>query len=581
MILRHIRILLIDDDRKNVGILSEVVADYRTTAFEFEHVDTLKGGVDALNSDNHFDLVLLNLNLQDSQRLEAFEKVSGQVPHVPIVIVTSEIDDELALSAVHGGAQDYLVTSEISQSEFVRVIHYAIERNRLLRELEASRKVEKFLAYHDCLTNLPNRHLFYDHLKREALHAQRYERLIAVLFVGLDGFKNINDQLGHTAGDLILQESAERLSACIRKSDLVARWGGDEFTILLSRITQAKDASKVARKILEVFSQPFLLGDQEYSITTSVGISLFPSDATDEEGLVKKADTAMYRVKRGGKNNWRHYDASMDDSCFEHYGQVSSLKKAIVVGELAAYFQPQIDLASGEIRGVEAFVRWHHPELGLIEPSEFMPLAEESDLIREIDEWMLRTVCEHAQALRAGGLPPIRVSVNLSEKMLKDEAFPGLLTRILEDTGFDPSCLVLEMTPDDSVDGRELGNAALPKVKQIGVQIAYHQFGTGHSSLKHLRDFPKDILKIDRTLVQNITTNAEDMSFATAIMALAQNLNLKVIAEGVETEEQFECLSRPGCDEIQGYYISQPIPADSLFALLFSKMCYNGRVAQA
>ncbi|MCG8603788.1 EAL domain-containing protein [bacterium] len=581
MILRHIRILIVENDHKNVGLLKQIVADCKATVFEFVHVQSLKDGLAVLKSNNHFDIVLLNLNLRDARRLKAFEMIYGQVPHVPIVILTRESEDELALSAVHGGAQDYLVMDEVSQNLFIRVIHYAIERNRLLHELEASRKVERFLAYHDSLTNLPNRHLFYDHLKQATLHAQRYEQLIAVLFVDLDGFKTINERLGHTAGDLILQESAERLSACIRKSDIVARWGGDEFTILLSRITQSKDAAKVAQKILYAFSQPFLLGDQEFSITTSVGIGLFPSDATDEEGLVRKADAAMYRVKRSGKNNWRHFDASMDDSCFEHYGQVSSLQKAILEGELTAYFQPQIDLASGEIKGVEALVRWHHPELGLIEPSEFMPLAEESGLIKEIDRWMLRTVCEHAQALRAGGLPPIRVSVNLSEETLQDKAFPRLLARMLEDTGFDPGCLALEMAPDNPVNGRGFGNATLQEIKQIGVQIAYHQFGTGYSSLEHLRDFPRDILKIDRTLVQNITSNAEDMGFATAIMALAQSMNLKVIAEGVETEEQFECLSRPGCDEIQGYYVSQPIPADSLFALLFSKMYHNGRIAQA
>ncbi len=533
-------------------------------------------------SDNlQTDIILLDLNLPDCHGIQTFEKMHSGSLNLPIIVLTGNEDDELALEAVGLGAQDYLVKGRLEKYGLIRAIRYAIERNQILQELAAAREVEKFLAYHDFLTELPNRHLFYDHLGQAIVHAERYDDLLALLFVDLDDFKELTDKFGHTAGDLILQDAAERLKGCVRKSDTIARWGWDEFAIILRPICQALDASKVAEKILDALSQPFHLGGQELSITASLGISLCPSDSKDRVDSVRMAETAMRRAKRKGKNNWQYYDSSVNQSYVELQTRVRSLQRAVERDELTAYFQPQIDVTTGEVTGVEAFVRWRHPEQGLIEPADFIGLAEETGIILQIDEWMVRTACQHAQAWLETGLPSMRISVNLSARFFLEKTSPGVIAGILYETSMNPNLLVLEITEDDSMKDSALTSKIMREFKALGVQIALHQFGTGHSSLDHLRHLPRDILKIDRSLIQGLPTDPGDLTLTTAIMSMAQSLDLKVIAEGVETEEQLSFLSHTGCHEIQGYYVSEPVPADSLATVLLSRMCMTGQVAEA
>lgn len=571
----EIKLLLLEDDSGDAEFLKELLRGRRDPSFRLENCTRVEEGLERLSKDK-FDIILLDLSLPDSHGIEAFEKININRPEIPVIVLTGN-DDDLAVEAVEAGAQDYLMKGQVDQQLLIRSIRHSLERHRLIKELKAARLAERFLAYRDNLTKLPNRQLFYDRLHQAILHAKRYGQLFAILFLDLDGFKFVNDKLGHGTGDCLLQTAAKRLKGCVRQSDTVARWGGDEFTIILNRISHEQDAINVAQKILDAVSQPFVVDEQELFVTTSIGISIYPADGTDVEDLVKKADTAMYRAKKDGKNSFRCYDVSMDVTYLEHVAQINNLRQALENDELEAYYQPQINLNTSEITGVEAFVRWKHPELGLIAPSEFMELAEETGLILQIDEWMLRSACEQNKFWQDEGLPPIRVSVNLSERMFGDKDFPQTLRQILRDTHLKPKYLVLEITENNSMYDVEKTVARLQKFKDMGVQIALHQFGTGNSSLSCLKRLPKDMLKIDRSFVDGIPAKEDDMTITKGITALAHSLDLKVIAEGVETKEQMSFLSTPGCDEVQGYYISQPLSADSLTKLLRSGWNLNGK----
>ncbi len=571
----HIKTLLFEDDPGDFALLREYIAEDKSANIKLENVRRLEDGLELLSQDK-FDIILVDLSLPDSHGFETFQKINTTWPEIPIIVLTGKDDDDLAGQAVKAGAQDYLVKGEFEHQLLIRSIRHALERHQLLRELKAARVAERFLAYRDNLTKLPNRQLFYDRLHQAILHSRRHKNVFAILFLDLDGFKTINDKLGHSTGDYLLKIAAERLKKCLRQSDTVARWGGDEFTIILNRISQEQDAIKVAQKILESISQPFQAQEYDLFVTTSIGISLYPSDATDVEILLKNADTAMYRAKKDGKNSFRCYAPSMDVNYLEHVTRVNGLKKAIEDDELEAFYQPQVNLNTNKITGVEAFVRWHHPNMGLIPPSKFMPLAEETGLILKIDEWMLRQTCAQNKRWQEDGLQAIRVSVNLSDRTFRDPEVPQTLNQILEETGLEAKYLVLEITENDAMQDVEKTVERLKKFKDMGVQIALHQFGTGISSLSCLKRLPKDMLKIDRSFVKGLDENEEDRTITEGITALAHSLDLKVIAEGVETKEQMSFLLTPGCDEVQGYFISRPVTAVELTELLKSGWQMDG-----
>ena len=571
----YIKTLLFEDDPGDFALLREYIAEDKSANIKLENVQRLEDGLKLL-SENKFDIILVDLRLQDSHGFETFEQINTTWPEIPIIVLTGNEDDDLATQAVKAGAQDYLVKGQFEQQLLIRSIRHALERHQLLRELKAAQVAERFLAYRDNLTKLPNRQLFYDRLHQAILHSKRHKNVFAILFLDLDGFKKINDKLGHGTGDYLLKIAAERLKKCLRQSDTVSRWGGDEFTIILNRISQEQDAIKVAQKILESISQPFQAQEYDLFVTTSIGISLYPSDATDVEILLKNADTAMYRAKKDGKNSFRCYAPSMDVNYLEHVTRVNGLKRAIEDDELAAFYQPQVNLNTNKITGVEAFVRWRHPNMGLIPPSKFMPLAEETGLILQIDEWMLRQTCAQNKRWQEDGLQAIRVSVNLSDRTFRDPGVPQTLSQILEETGLEAKYLVLEITENDAMQDVEKTVERLKKFKDIGVQIALHQFGTGTSSLSCLKRLPKDMLKIDRSFVKGLDENEEDRTITEGITALAHSLDLKVIAEGVETKEQMSFLLAPGCDEVQGYFISRPVTAAELTELLKSGWQMDG-----
>ena len=426
----------------------------------------------------------------------------------------------------------------------------------------------RFIATHDSLTDLPNRSLFNERL-RHALHqSTRYTRGIAVMFIDMDRFKVVNDSLGHGAGDRLLQDSAKRLAECLRESDTVARLGGDEFVVMIENFTAPKDAIAVAQKVLASLSRPFFVDGQEFLMSASIGISTFPDDGKDAETLLKNADIAMYRAKDQGRNNYQFYSAQMNKHTFERLAMESSLRRAVERNEFLLHYQPKLDLRTGAISGVEALVRWQHPDWGMVSPAQFIPLAEETGLIVQIGEWVLKAACEQNKRWRDQGIPPLRVAVNLSARQFAQKTLLSDIAKIIAQSGLTPESLELEITESLVMTNPEHATETLHKLKAMGISLSIDDFGTGYSSLAYLKRFPIDCVKIDRSFIKDIPTEADDMAITKGVIALGHSLRLKVVAEGVETVEQQDFLRSNDCDEMQGYLFSKPLPAEGVTALL-------------
>jgi diguanylate cyclase (GGDEF)-like protein/PAS domain S-box-containing protein len=425
------------------------------------------------------------------------------------------------------------------------------------------------LAHYDPLTELPNRALFRDRLEQAIARARRNQQQIGLLFLDLDRFKAINDSLGHDFGDQLLAAAARRLTSSLRGSDTIARMGGDEFTVLIGDVVHAQDAGAVAQKVLGVLARPFQLEDQEVFTSASIGVAVYPADGEDAEDLIKNADSAMYQAKAAGKNAFRFYAADMNARARTRLELESSLRRALEREELRLHFQPQVDLASRRIAGLEALVRWERPGRGLISPAEFIPLAEETGQIVPIGDWVLRAACAQAVAWQAAGLPPLPVTVNLSARQFRQPDLVKTVLVALRDTALDPRFLTLELTESAIMLDAEASIETLRRLKEaVSISLSIDDFGTGYSSLSYLKRFPLNILKIDKSFVQDVTVSPDDAAIAAATIALAHSLNLKVVAEGVETEEQLAFLREHGCDGFQGYVFSRPLPAADIEPLL-------------
>ncbi len=416
------------------------------------------------------------------------------------------------------------------------------------------------MAHHDTLTGLPNRILFVDRLKIGRALANRQKLRMGVLYLDLDRFKNINDSLGHANGDLLLLAVAERLSSCVREVDTVARLGGDEFVVVLVNIRGIPDLEKVARKILKSIAKPFDIGGHELFITSSIGISIYPNDCDDIEGLVKKADSAMYYAKGQGRNNFQFYHPAMDENAHNRLVLENRLRRAMEREELLIYYQPKIDIETGRISSMEALLRWQHPELGLLEPADFLALAEETGLIVTIGEWVLLKACQQNKSWQDAGLPAMRIAVNLSANQLQQKNLFDKITQVLEESGLESRYLELEITETVIMQHPDFITSVLTQLQNLGIHISIDDFGTGYSSLAHLKRFTINTLKIDKTFVRDVEVNTTDAAIAMAIIAMGNSLNLRVSAEGVETEGQFSFLKNNLCDEVQGYYFSRPLP---------------------
>ena len=424
------------------------------------------------------------------------------------------------------------------------------------------------LAYRDALTGLPNRQLFLDRLGQAVAQARRSGQSLAVLFLDFDRFRVVEDSLGHSAGNELLRKLAQRLQRCVREGDTVARLAADEFAVLVHQVTHAEDATKVAAKLLDAVRPPIDVQGRELSVTASLGIACFPADGDVPEALLKNADTAMYRAKGEGRDTYRLYHPAMNDRALEQLSIESALRKAISAGELVAYYQPLVSLSTGRIEGAEALVRWNHPEKGIIGAAQFISVAEASGLIVAIDNWMLRAACTRAKEWRARGNDSLRVEVNLSARQFQLPDVVAAVSRCLRETGLPPEALEIEIT--ESVAMRNVARSAeiLRNLRDQGVRISLDDFGTGYSSLSYLKTLPVDTVKLDQSFVRDVTTDRGDAAIATAIIAMAHSLGLRVVAEGVETEEQLAFLRGQGCDTVQGFLFGHPVPAEMLEELI-------------
>ncbi|GEM_PF-122284 len=458
------------------------------------------------------------------------------------------------------------------RDEAGKVTHFVGVQNDVTERMSYESQLEHQANY-DMLTGLPNRNLLQDRLGQTLAYVRRHERELALLFIDLDHFKNINDSLGHEAGDRLLKLVAVRLAGCVREVDTVSRQGGDEFVVILPDVAEEEDVTPVTRKILHAMSEPFDVDGHELFVTCSIGIALYPKDGEDGQTLLKNADAALYRAKDLGRNNAQFYAAEMNLKALERLMLENGLRHALERREFLLHYQPQVDLRSGEIIGMEALVRWQHSELGLVSPSRFIPVTEESGLIVQLGEWVLRTACAQNKAWQRAGLKSISVAVNLSARQFRQPNLVEVVAGILRETGLDPAYLELEVTESLVMQNVEVTIATLGSLKAMGIKLSIDDFGTGYSSLSYLKRFPIDTLKIDQSFVRDITTDPDDAAIAKTIISMAHDLQLKVIAEGVETEAQKSFLQLRRCDEMQGYFFSKPLPAEDFEVLLRERRC--------
>jgi diguanylate cyclase (GGDEF)-like protein/PAS domain S-box-containing protein len=684
-------VLLVEDNTGDARLFREMLNEHGTANIRLVHVDCMKAAERHL-ADHGVDIILLDLGLPDTQGLEALRRAHAAAPHTPLVVLTGQDDESLAVQALQEGAQDYLVKGQIETRGLPRALRYAVERKIMeealhvekeraevtlnsigdavactdisgeitflnlvaekmtgwsaqeaagramtdvfrfvdatsretianpmekaigqdnaahlpancilvrrdgfeipvedsvapihdrdghvtgavivLRDVSAARAMALQIlhsAEHDFLTGLPNRLLLSDRVGQAISMAARHGNKVAVLFLDLDGFKHINDSLGHPAGDKLLQSAGTRLAGCVGESDTVSRQGGDEFVVLLSDVEKWEDAAVTARNLLRTLADRHAIDQHDLHITASIGISVYPDDGLDAETLIKNADTAMYQAKENGRHSYQFFKPAMYARAVERQQIEEGLRRAIEQRELALHYQPKISLRTGKITGAEALLRWTHPSRGPISPAEFIPVAEDSGLIIPIGSWALREACRQTKDWIDAGLPMGTIAVNVSAIEFRGENFLEGVLSILADTGLDPGSLEVELTESVLMKRAEVAETILAALRAIGIQVAIDDFGTGYSSLSYLRKFPVDVLKIDQSFIRQIGASPDETGIVTAVISMAHSLKLKVVAEGVETREELAFLRAHRCDEVQGYYFSRPVLPDVFAALL-------------
>jgi diguanylate cyclase (GGDEF)-like protein len=574
-------ILIIDDDEAIRSLMVALLSE----AYDCRAASSAEEALTELDRKT-FDLVLSDIDMGGMSGLELVPRVLSMSPDTVVLMISGHNEIETAIKAMRVGAFDY-----ISKPLDIRHVEAAVERalshchllkdkRRYKEQLETllqqrTAEVDR-LAYYDTITQLPNRTLFEDRLAQAVAIAKSEHQTLGVLFISFDQFKKVNDTLGHDSGDRVLCEFAKRLRSCLAETDTVARFGSDEFAVLQTRVQDANEIVETIGSLSQVLKFAFEVDEQELFATASVGVSLFPLDGEDTQNLLKNAGAALYKAKRSGGANYQFYTADMHSLAVRRLALETNLRRAIQNEEFLLHYQPRVCVDSLMVTGVEALVRWQHPQLGLISPAEFIPLAEDTGLIVQIGEWVLRNACLQAKRWQQSGFSPIQMAVNISGRQFQEQDLAAVVIQVLDETQLAPQLLELELTESSIMQNAELAAGVLQTLKGMGVRISIDDFGTGYSSLAILKRLPIDALKIDQSFVRDATTDPDDASLVMAIITLAHNLRLKVIAEGVETEEQLRFLHLLRCDEIQGYLFSKPLPADSLVSLLDTQFTQHG-----
>jgi diguanylate cyclase (GGDEF)-like protein len=515
-----------------------------------------------------FDAVLLDLTIPEGGDLDMLMRARVAAADTPVVVLAADDREDGVIEALRAGAQDYLTREECSQRRLSRAIHQAVERHGIRAELQAARNREHFIATHDGLTGLPNRESFLHKIPSALAQARRNGRGAGLLFIDLDHFKAINDSLGHAAGDQLLKFVAERLSMGIRATDTLARLAGDEFVLFLPDVPDPKGMATVAQNLLRILNEPYLLAGHESWITASIGVAVFPVDGETAEELLRNSDMAMYRAKLSGRNNFQFCTESMNAAAARRILIRDRLQEAFEQGGLSVTYQPIRDTRTGRVTAAETLLRWTDPEAECVHPDEFIPVAEDTGLIVPIGEWVLRTACAQNRAWQDQGYRPIRISVNISPRQLRQHTLAAAIAEILRESDLSPESLELEITESSLVQSDKYTVMTLNELGQMGIGLSIDDFGTGYCALSYLRKFQFNRVKVDRSFVEGVAESSDASALTSAIILLARSLKLASVVEGIETEEQAALLTAQGCDEIQGFLFGAPVSADEFTKFL-------------
>ncbi len=553
------KILLVEDDADDADFL-RVALSQRDLSVSVTRTGLIKDAVTALDTDR-FDVVLLDLNLPDGRGAECVEKIQQADALVPIVVLSGHGDEDYAVEILNRGVQDYLVKWEGDGRTILRAIRYAVERKRAEVRLN-------YLARYDSLTRIPNRQYLCDQLGQATTRALRRGSTMALLLLDLDRFKTVNETLGHEAGDVLLRDVVQRLTSSVREGDVLARLGGDEFAVLLEDVVGPLEAEAVARNIGAALQEPFQVGGRAISVTASVGITVCPADSTDPVALLNNADIAMYRAKEQGRNTAKFFTPTMHEEILSYHKLETDLKDSVARAQFELLYQPQLRLADQRVDAVEALLRWQHPERGRLSPGEFISVAEETGQIIPLGLWVIEEVCRQLKRWEGAGVPVPRVAINVSAVQFRQPGFHDLVRSVLESHSVDPGLIELELTEHSLMEDTKGTRECLRALKNIGVRLAIDDFGAGYSCLAYLRQFPLDVLKIDRSFVSDLDTSLDAQAICSAILSIAHRLSLDAVAEGIESEKQLAFLTRNDCLYGQGFYFSEPVAADQIAALM-------------
>lgn len=570
-----IRVLLLEQTDEGARLLHDLLANANTTRFAIERVTTIEEAFSVV-VERAPDVLLISLSAIDPVATETIASVRRLAPDCPIVALTTCDNPGSDRRAMAAGAHGYLVTNELTSRHLDRELHQAIERCRLVREIDAARREAQQLAACDSLTGLANRLYLMKALDQALASARRTGTGVGLLVIDLDRFKQINDVYGHLRGDEVLRCVARRLRAAVRESDSVARLGGDEFVVVLTNLHRAEDCARVAQKLLDAVSERIVLAGREHRVKASIGISVTMAGATRATDLLREADTSMFHAKRSGTGRFEFYSVEMTTQAVERMRIEGRLRGIAERRELFLEYQPLVDLGTGRIVGLEALLRWRASPNEIVPPIKFIPVAEEMGEIVPIGAWVLNQACRDIATLRRTVDPRLYVSANVSSRQLKDHSFPELLRNAASHASLPPAALVLEITESTIVDGSEQTTASIQAARSAGFAIGIDDFGTGYSSLLELKQFPVSEIKIDRCFVSGLPDSEQDLMIVATIVSLARGLSAQTVAEGVETAEQFEAVRTLGCSHAQGYFISRPVAIEAVPGVVES---WNQRVA--